>query len=91
MRFPERRGWFVEYFSEMRGWSEVPATFRDWAKLELSATRLHAWSPGVLHGLLQAASGSSLVLVRDTTDRAGHTLSVPAAAWRSFIIAVRVS
>jgi hypothetical protein len=51
--FPERKGWFVEYFSEMRGWSEVPATFKDWTELELTATRLHAWSPGVLHGLLQ--------------------------------------
>jgi hypothetical protein len=51
--FPERRGWFVEYFSEMRGWSEVPATFRDWAELEVGATSLHAWSPGVMHGLLQ--------------------------------------
>jgi transcriptional regulator with XRE-family HTH domain len=60
--FPERRGWFLEYFSEMRGWSEVPASFRDWAELELGATRLHAWSPGVLHGLLQTEQYASALL-----------------------------
>jgi hypothetical protein len=60
--FPERRGWFVEYFSEMRGWSEVPATFRDWTELELGATRLHAWSPGVLHGLLQTEEYAAALL-----------------------------
>jgi transcriptional regulator with XRE-family HTH domain len=60
--FHERRGWFVEYFSEMRGWSEVPATFRDWAELELTATQLYAWSPGVLHGLLQTEQYASALL-----------------------------
>ena len=29
------------------------------------------------------------VLVRDTTDRAGITLSVPASAWRAFISGIR--
>jgi hypothetical protein len=31
------------------------------------------------------------VLIRDTTDRGGPVLSVPAAAWRSFLSGVRVS
>jgi hypothetical protein len=34
---------------------------------------------------LEAASASSLVLVRDTTDRGGFTLSVPAGAWTAFL------
>lgn len=29
------------------------------------------------------------VLVRDTTDRGGFTLSVPAAAWKAFLTTVR--
>jgi hypothetical protein len=29
------------------------------------------------------------VLVRDTTDRGGFTLSVPAAAWAAFLTTVR--
>jgi transcriptional regulator with XRE-family HTH domain len=26
--FPERKGWFLEYYSELRGWSEVPSLDR---------------------------------------------------------------
>jgi transcriptional regulator with XRE-family HTH domain len=49
--FPGRRGWFLEYYEESRSW--VPAGFRSWAEYEDKATALRAWSPGVLHGLLQ--------------------------------------
>jgi hypothetical protein len=51
--FPERRGWFLEYYMEMRGWSEVPAAFRDWSELEDKAASLRVWMPGIMHGLLQ--------------------------------------
>ncbi|MCW2934330.1 MAG: putative transcriptional regulator, family [Actinomycetia bacterium] len=51
--FPERQGWFMEYYSELGGWSEVPAAFRDWAELEGKAARLHVWQPGIIDGLLQ--------------------------------------
>jgi hypothetical protein len=51
--FPERRGWFTEYYEELRGWSEVPAAFRDWSELEERAASLRAWMPGIAHGLLQ--------------------------------------
>ncbi len=33
---------------------------------------------------LEAAAGDHAILIRDTTDRAGATLSVPAAAWQAF-------
>jgi hypothetical protein len=36
-------------------------------------------------------ASAGAVLVRDTTDRAGITLSVPASAWRAFISEVRES
>lgn len=51
--FPERNGWFTEYYEELRGWSEVPAAFRDWSELEDKAVSLRAWMPGISHGLLQ--------------------------------------
>jgi transcriptional regulator with XRE-family HTH domain len=51
--FPERRGWFTEYYEELRGWSEVPAAFRNWAELEIKAASLRVWMPGIVHGLLQ--------------------------------------
>jgi hypothetical protein len=42
--FPERRGWFSEYYEEMRTWSEVPAAFKDWSELEDKAATLSAWA-----------------------------------------------
>jgi transcriptional regulator with XRE-family HTH domain len=51
--FPERRGWFTEHYEELRGWSEVPAAFRNWAELEEKAARLCDWWPSVVTGLLQ--------------------------------------
>jgi hypothetical protein len=49
--FPERRGWFTEYAEESRAWT--PPGFRSWGEYETKATILHAWSPGIVHGLLQ--------------------------------------
>jgi transcriptional regulator with XRE-family HTH domain len=51
--FPGRKGWFTEYYEELRGWSEVPAAFRSWAELEEKAAVLRVWKPGIMHGLLQ--------------------------------------
>jgi hypothetical protein len=51
--FPERHGWFTEYYDESRKWVEIPPGFRDWSELEDKATYLRAWSPGIIHGLLQ--------------------------------------
>jgi hypothetical protein len=49
--FPERRGWFTEYYEESRTWT--PPGFRDWPEYEDKATSLRAWMPGIVHGLLQ--------------------------------------
>jgi transcriptional regulator with XRE-family HTH domain len=51
--FPERRGWFSEYYAELSTWSEVPAAFKDWTEREDAAATLRVWCPGVVHGLLQ--------------------------------------
>jgi transcriptional regulator with XRE-family HTH domain len=60
--FPERQGWFSEYYEEMRTWSEVPAAFRDWSELEGKAVSLRAWAPAIVHGLLQTEDYAAALL-----------------------------
>jgi Domain of unknown function (DUF397) len=38
---------------------------------------------------VEVANMPAAVIVRDTQDRSGHMLSVPASAWRAFISAVK--
>jgi hypothetical protein len=54
--WPERRGWFGEWYAEFTTWTEVPAGFRDWGELEDRATSLCVWTPGIIDGLLQTES-----------------------------------
>jgi transcriptional regulator with XRE-family HTH domain len=49
--FPERRGWFLEYYEESKSW--MPAGFRSWGEYEDKATELLVWSPGNIDGLAQ--------------------------------------
>jgi hypothetical protein len=49
--FPERHGWFTEYYEESRTWA--PAGFRDWPEYENKAGRMSEWSPGIVTGMLQ--------------------------------------
>jgi len=49
--FPERRGWFREYYEESKSWT--PAGFRNWGEYEDKAVRLRVWAPGIMHGLVQ--------------------------------------
>jgi Domain of unknown function (DUF5753)/Helix-turn-helix domain len=49
--FPERKGYFIEYYEESKSW--VPVFFRDWPEIENMATVLRVWMTGVVHGLLQ--------------------------------------
>jgi hypothetical protein len=60
--FPERRGWFTEYYSELSGWTEVPAVFRDWAELEERARSLRVWEPGIINGLLQTEAYARVLI-----------------------------
>jgi len=49
--FPERKGWFREYYEESKDW--MPPGLRSWAEHEDKAARLSIWAPGIVHGLLQ--------------------------------------
>ena len=44
--FPERKGWFTEYYQELSTWSEVPAAFKDWTEHEDRAATLRVWITG---------------------------------------------
>jgi hypothetical protein len=58
--FPERNGYFVEYYEESRTW--MPAGFRDWTEHEEKTATLRDWSPTVVTGLLQTADYARSVL-----------------------------
>jgi transcriptional regulator with XRE-family HTH domain len=49
--FPERRGWFTEYYEESKSW--MPAGFRSWAEYEDKAAELLVWTPRIIDGLAQ--------------------------------------
>lgn len=49
-----------------------------------SSWRKSSYSGGNGGGCVEAASTSGVILVRDTTNRAGALLAVPAAAWQRF-------
>lgn len=49
--FPERRGWFREYYEESKDW--MPAGFRDWPEYENRARELLIWAPGIVDGIAQ--------------------------------------
>jgi transcriptional regulator with XRE-family HTH domain len=72
--FPERHGWFTEYYDESRKWAEVPAGFRDWSELEDKAVGLRAWSPSIIHGLLQTEDYAA-ALLRTSPGASDETVS----------------
>ena len=51
--FPERCGWFGEFYEESRTWIATPPWFRDWVDREQRAATLRNWYVGVVDGLLQ--------------------------------------
>ena len=53
----------------------------------MSAWRKSTYSSGNGDNCVEVASSDS-VLVRDTTDRGGITLSLPPSAWREFITSI---
>jgi hypothetical protein len=46
--------------------------------------RKSSYSDGNGGDCVETASGNGVILVRDTTDRDGVTLSIPATAWQGF-------
>jgi transcriptional regulator with XRE-family HTH domain len=71
--FPERRGWFGEYYSDSRSWA--PPGFRSWTEEEDSASSLRVWSPSIVHGLQQTEDYARVLLSvhPDVTDEVVST------------------
>jgi hypothetical protein len=59
--FPERGGWFGEFYEESRTWIATPPWFRDWVDREQRAVCLRNWYVGVLDGLLQTEDYASVI------------------------------
>jgi hypothetical protein len=51
--------------------------------------RKSSYSGGNGGQCVETATGNGVVLVRDTTDRDGCTLSVPTDAWSAFMAGIR--
>jgi transcriptional regulator with XRE-family HTH domain len=58
--YPERDGWFLEYYEESRDW--MPPGFRDWPEIENKAQELLVWSPGIVDGVAQTADYARTLL-----------------------------
>ena len=58
--YPERRGWFREYYEESKSW--VPAGFRSWAEYEDKAATVRVWAPTIVHGLLETENYARIML-----------------------------
>lgn len=56
--------------------------------VEVTTWRKSTHSGGANQACVEVADASA-VLVRDTTNREGFMLSVPAAAWSAFLVTIR--
>jgi len=60
--FPDRDGWFTEFYAESRTWIATPPWFRSWVEHEQHAATLRIWQLGVLSGLLQTEEYARAIL-----------------------------
>jgi len=60
--FPDRGGWFSEFYAESRTWIATPPWFRSWVEHEQHAAALRIWQLGVLSGLLQTEDYARAIL-----------------------------
>jgi transcriptional regulator with XRE-family HTH domain len=60
--FPDRDGWFSEFYAESRTWIATPPWFRSWVEHEQRSPALRIWQLGVLSGLLQTADYARSIL-----------------------------
>jgi transcriptional regulator with XRE-family HTH domain len=63
--FPERGGWFSEFYEESRTWIATPPWFRSWVEHEARAETLRIWQLGLLSGLLQAEDYARAILASE--------------------------
>jgi transcriptional regulator with XRE-family HTH domain len=64
--WPERRGWFSEYYEESKAWAEIPATFRSWSDYEDKSATLRAWTPSIVDGLAQTQDYARAQIATET-------------------------
>jgi hypothetical protein len=57
--------------------------------VEVAAWRKSSYSDASGNACVEVGDAARVVLVRDTTDRGGATLAIPARAWRAFTAALR--
>ena len=94
--FPDRDGWFSEFYAESRTWIATPPWFRSWVEHEQQAATLRIWQLGVLSGLLQTEDYARGILTVEpgvTEDQVSERLAArlarqavltrddPPAAW----------
>ncbi len=94
--FPDRDGWFGEFYAESRTWIATPPWFRGWVEHEQRAATLRIWQPSVLSGLLQTEDYARAILAVNpgvTEDQVSERLAArlgrqailarddPPAAW----------
>ena len=94
--FPDRDGWFGEFYAESRTWIATPPWFRSWVEHEQQASTLRIWQLGVLSGLLQTEAYARAILAVNpgvTEDQVSERLAArlarqailardePPAAW----------
>src|SRR6202167_466161 len=60
--FPDRDGWFSEFYAESRTWIATPPWFRSGVEHEQRAATLRLWQPCVLSGLLQTEDYARVIL-----------------------------
>jgi hypothetical protein len=82
--------WRKSTYSSAEGGNCVEVAARASSPATDPAWRKSTHSDGQGGNCVEVASAAA-VLVRDTTDRAGLTLAVPASAWRTFTGTIRAS
>jgi len=63
--FPDRHGWFSEFYAESRTWIATPPWFRSWVQHEQRAATLRMWQPSILSGLLQTEDYARAILATE--------------------------
>jgi transcriptional regulator with XRE-family HTH domain len=63
--FPDRDGWFSEFYAESCTWIATPPWFRSWVEHEQHAAALRIWQPSVLSGLLQTEDYARAILATE--------------------------
>jgi transcriptional regulator with XRE-family HTH domain len=71
--FPERRGWFGEYYRDSRSWA--PPGYRSWTEELDKASSLCDWCPSIITGFLQTEDYARALLSvhPDVTDEVVST------------------